>query len=217
MSFEESRETRVPRSDGSFAAGATGASFRQSRRFAIASLLALTVAACGGSPSATFDLSPASGATGRAGRGQLVVSEPVAISPFDSERIVVRGGADQVAYLKGAQWTDRLPRLLQSRLVQTFENGRLLRAVGRSGDKIVADYSLTSEIRHFEIDVATSTAVVEISAKLVSEQSGRIRAARIFRAQVPGSAADGAQASVALDAALSQVMREIVRWASAAM
>ena len=101
--------------------------------------------------------------------------------------------------------------------MQTFENGRLLRAVGRSGDKIAADYSLTSEIRHFEIDVATSTAVVEISAKLVSEQTGRIRAARIFRAQVPGSAADGAQASVALDAALSQVMREIVRWASAAM
>ncbi|OJY02829.1 MAG: hypothetical protein BGP04_04950 [Rhizobiales bacterium 62-17] len=183
------------------------------------SLFALAVAACGGSPSATFDLSPASGATGRAGRGQLAVSEPVAISPFDSERIVVRAGAgaDQVAYLKGAQWTDRLPRLLQSRLVQTFENGRLLRAVGRSGDKIAADYSLTSEIRHFEIDVATSTAVVEISAKLVSEQTGRIRAARIFRAQVPGSAADGAQASVALDAALSQVMREIVRWASAAM
>lgn len=216
MSFEESREPRVSRPDGSFSADARGLSGRRTRRFAIVSLLALAVAACGGSPSETFDLNPASGAKGRAGRGQLVVSEPIAISPFDSQRIVVRG-ADQVAFLKGAQWTDRLPRLLQSRLVQSFENGRLLRAVGRPGDKVVADYALVTEIRHFEIDLSTSQAVVEISAKVISEQSGRIRAARIFHAEVPGSAADGVRASAALDAALGQVMREIVGWTASAM
>jgi cholesterol transport system auxiliary component len=181
-------------------------------------MLSLAVAGCGGgSAPATFDLSAASGARGKAGRGQLVVAEPTAISPLESDRIVVRTSPEQVAYLTGAQWSDRLPRLMQSRLVQSFENGRLLRSVGRSGDKLVADYTLTSEIRRFEIDVTTSQAVVVISAKVVRESSGRIAAARIFSAQVPGSASDGARASTALDQALNQVMREIVGWASMAM
>lgn len=190
---------------------------RQIKRFALISLLALAAAACGGSPSPTYDLSAATDVRGRAGRGQLIVSQPTAISPFDSQRIVVRTGGDQVAFLTGAQWTDQLPRLLQARLIQSFENGRLLRAVGRTGDGVTADNTLVSEIRRFDIDVPNQMAEVEISVKLVGQSSGRIRAARIFRAQVPGSAADGARASAALDAAASQVMREIVAWASAAM
>ena len=129
----------------------------------------------------------------------------------------MRAAPEQVAFLTGAQWSDRLPRLLQSRLVQSFENGKLLRSVGRSGDRIVADYVLTSEVRRFEIDVTTSQAVVVISAKLIGERSGRISAARIFTAQVPASASDGARASAALDQALSEVMRDIVGWASSAM
>lgn len=190
---------------------------RLAAQLSFVTILSLAVAACGGSAPATFDLSAASGARGKAGRGQLVVAEPTAISPLESDRIVVRAAPEQVAFLTGAQWSDRLPRLLQSRLVQSFENGKLLRSVGRSGDRIVADYVLTSEVRRFEIDVTTSQAVVVISAKLIGERSGRISAARIFTAQVPASASDGARASAALDQALSEVMRDIVGWASSAM
>jgi cholesterol transport system auxiliary component len=194
-----------------------GSPLRLATQLSFVTALSLAVAACGGSAPATFDLSAASGARGKAGRGQLVVAEPTAISPLESDRIVVRTSPEQVAFLTGAQWSDRLPRLMQSRLVQSFENGKLLRSVGRSGDKLVADYTLTSEIRRFEIDVTTSQAVVVISAKVVRESTGRIAAARIFTAEVPGSASDGARASVALDQALNQVMRDIVGWASMAM
>jgi len=194
-----------------------GSPLRLATQLSFVTLLSLAVVGCGGSAPATFDLSAASGARGKAGRGQLVIAEPTAISPLESDRIVVRTSPEQVAFLTGAQWSDRLPRLLQSRLVQSFENGKLLRSVGRSGDRIVADYTLTSELRHFEIDVTTSQAVVEISAKLVNEKSGRISAARIFTAQVPASASDGARASTALDQAVGQVMREMVGWASTAM
>ena len=61
----------------------------------------------------------------------------------------------------------------------------------------------------------TGEATVEISGKLINAGSGRILAAQIFSAQAPGSAADGASASAALDAALGQVMKEIVAWAAA--
>jgi cholesterol transport system auxiliary component len=98
--------------------------------------------------------------------------------------------------------------------VQSFENAHLLASVGRADSRIAAPFALTSEIRRFEIDVARGEAVVEISAKLVADQSGRIVAAQLFSASVPGSASDGAAAAAALDAALTSVMSQIVVWAA---
>lgn len=179
--------------------------------------LALLLAGCGGGPPpATFDLSaPADGFTARGLRGQLLVAEPVAGQALDSERVVIRTTADSIAYLTGAQWSDRLPRLVQARLVQTFENARLLRSVGRTGGRLTADVVLTSEIRAFEIDTQASQAVIEISAKLVNEAAGRIVAAEVFSVRVPGSASSGAAAAAALDEALAQAMRRIVAWSAA--
>ena len=175
----------------------------------------LILAGCGGSALDTYGLSaPRDGLAGRSSSRQMAVIEPVATSPYDSERIVVRTGPEAVAYLKGAQWVDRLPRLVQTMMIQSFENARLLRSVGRPGERFVADTSLTSEIRRFEIDVTTNEAVVELSARVVAEGSGRIVAARIFTAREPGSAADGKAASAALDQAFDRVLREMVAWSS---
>lgn len=176
-------------------------------------LLALT--ACGGAALDAYSLSaPRESLTGRASTRQMIVNEPVAGAPYDGERIVVRTGPEAVAYLKGAQWVDRLPRLVQTTMVQAFENARLLRSVGRPGERFVADVSLTSEIRRFDIDVDAGEAVVEISAKIVAEGSGRIIAARIFAARAPASASDGKEAAAALDRALGRMLRELVAWAS---
>lgn len=178
--------------------------------------LALLLVACGGGSSLdAFNLTaPRDGLAGRAGGRQMIVIEPHATAPYDSERIVVRTGPEAVAYLKGAQWVERLPKLLQTQIVQTLENGRRLRSVGRPGDRFTPDTSLTSEIRRFEIDVTTNEAVIEISAKIVAEGSGRIVAARLFTSRIPGSAKDGAAASQALDEALRPVLREIAGWAA---
>lgn len=186
-------------------------------RVAALGAIALGLAGCASAPLTTYDLTaPRAGVAGRAGGAQIVVATPTATSPLDGERIVVRSPAEGLVLLKGAQWSDRLPTLVQSRLIQTFENARLLRAVGRPGDRIVADFSLVSEIRRFEIDVATGEAVVEISVKLIAERGGRIAAARVFTGRSPGSAANGAVASTSLDAAMDRVLRDIVAWASGA-
>jgi cholesterol transport system auxiliary component len=179
-------------------------------------LLSVPLAACGGgSPLETFDLSATTFSSGAArGRGQLVIAEPVATSPANSDRIVVRPTPESIATLKGAQWTESLPHLMQTRLVQSFENSRGVRAVGRPGSGIDADYTLVSEIRRFEIDVAAQEAVVELSVKLVSERGGRVVAAGLFNARAPGSASDGAAAAAGLDAALAKAMHDIIVWTS---
>ena len=177
-------------------------------------VLAPALAACsGGAALDSFDLTAVSAGRGVAiARGQLVVSEPIASPPTDSDRIIVRPTPDTLATLKGAQWVDRLPRLVQTRLVQTFENSRLLKSVGRPEAKLQADYTLSSEIRNFEMDVAGGAAVVEISVKLVAEKNGRIVAAQVFSNRIPGSADQGANAAFALDQALGQTMQQIVAW-----
>jgi cholesterol transport system auxiliary component len=180
--------------------------------------VALLAACSGGATLETFDLSALpGGASARAPRGQLVVAEPLASPPLDSDRLIVRPSPDTVATLKGAQWSDRLPRLVQTRLVQSFENSRLLRSVARPEAKIRADATLSAEIRRFDIDIAAGQAVVEISVRLVAEKTGRILAARIFEARAAGSATEGGMAAQALDHALADVLRQIVGWASGSL
>lgn len=200
------------RKDGAGRAGVT-------RRAALVGTGALALAGCGGGPAPdTFDLSPlARSARAGALRGQLVVSEPVATAALDSERIVVRPNPDGVAYLKGAQWSDRLPRLVQTRLVQSLENARLLKSVGRPGDRIASDYLLDSELRRFEVDVQAGEAAVEITVKLVTGATGRILAADVISATAPGSAASGAAAQQGLDAAFAEALARIVAWVGRAL
>ena len=154
------------------------------------------------------------GPRARSTRGVLVIPEPSAQAPTDGDRIVVRTGPSAVALVKGAQWTDRLPRLLQSRLIQTFENAKLLRSVSRPGDGVSPNHGLVWDIRRFEMDTSTGQAVVEISVKVL-DTSGNVQAAQIFTAQAPGDASQGETASLALDDASNNVLRQIVAWASA--
>ena len=150
----------------------------------------------------------------RPARGQIVIAEPVTLGPFDGERIVVRPSPGETTQLGDAQWEDRLPKLMQARIVQSFENANRMRAVGRPTDKIAADFALMSDIRAFEISVADGTAVVEIAAKIVRERTGRIIAARVFRATVPAASSEGAGAVAALNEAFAKAARELVLWAA---
>lgn len=166
----------------------------------------------------TYDLSAPRDFAARAGapRGQLLVVEPKAIASLDTERIAVRGQGGAVSYLADGAWGDRLPRLLQARMVQAFENADRLRSVGRPGDRLASDWQLLTDIRAFEVSAAGSTEVViELSVKLVNDRSGRIVAAQVFGARANASAASAGAATASFDAALQKVLRDLVIWTSA--
>lgn len=176
-----------------------------------------TLAACGGGNAPqTFDLTaPRDGLSRSAGRGLLVVAEPSALAALDSNRILVTSARGGLAYLPDAQWADRLPKLLQVRLIQTFENGRRIAAVGRPGDRLLPAAQLNWEIRSFGVEEQSGDAVVEVSVKIVNDRSGRILAGQVFTSRVPGAGSDGATASAALDLATQDLLRSIVAWVSA--
>ncbi|MFC0283006.1 ABC-type transport auxiliary lipoprotein family protein [Camelimonas abortus] len=191
-------------------------SFPLSRAIAAALTVgaALPLAGCGGGPPpATFDLSAARDVGHIRGGQQLAVTEPVALQPLDGDRIIVRQGVS-VSELAGAQWADRLPRLVQARLIQTFENGGRIGTVGRPSTLASAPAMLATELRAFNIEAPAGVAVVEITARIV-QASGPVTAARIFRAEVPvEGGVTPASATRALDEALQQVLAQIARWAS---
>lgn len=171
------------------------------------------LAACSGSPERmTYDLTaPASIGSVSGLRAQLVINEPTTVQALDSDRILVREGS-ALSYLRDAQWADRLPKLFQTRLIQTFENASRLGRVGRPGDRIVPDLALSTDIRSFGIETETNQAVVEVTVRIIGDRSGKVTAARGFAARVPIASISGPAAAQALDAAMSQVLRDIVRW-----
>ncbi|HEX2136788.1 MAG TPA: ABC-type transport auxiliary lipoprotein family protein [Microvirga sp.] len=173
------------------------------------------LAACSSGPApTTYDLSAATGRARGAIPGQLVVGEPAAVQVLASQQLIVKDATGSVSFLGAGQWADTLPRLVQARLIHTLENSSQLRAVARPSSGAAADVQLISEIRSFEIQTPANEAVVQISAKLVSDQ-GRIINGRIFTGRVPVAAVDAAHAARALDAALSGVMLDVVRWVTA--
>lgn len=198
---------------------------KSSRRFlaraAAIAVLATTLGGCAylfpEPPPPTFDLRAAEGFASRpaAGRGTLIVVPPQAISTVDSQRLVARQGGSQITYIPGAQWSDSLPNLLQARIVQSFENAGRLAAVGRPEDRLTPDYQLLTDIRAFEVRVGPNgaQAFIELSTKIVSDSGGRIIAARVFQASRPTPAVTGEAASAALNAALGEVLAEMVTWA----
>ncbi len=161
----------------------------------------------------TYDLTAPSD-FGRIGssRAQLLIANPSAVGVLDTERIVLRPDPAVITYLRGAQWADKLPRLVQIRLVEAFENTARIRAVGRPGEGLLIDYQLVLDVRRFEADTNSGLAIVEFSAKLLNDRNGRVVATRLIggQASIAGSGKD--EIVLALDAASQAAMQRLVAW-----
>lgn len=179
-------------------------------------LVALSVSACASSKKLdTFDLTsptPEVTASKKQGR-QILIAAPSALKALDGENVVVRSGPNSISFLKGAQWADRLPNIVQSRLVQAFESTGRLGGVGRPGDGLAIDYQVISNIRSFNIDAtAGETGVVEIAVKILNDKNGTVRASKVFRASAPVSGEGNASYIAALDRAFDNATSDIVTW-----
>jgi len=79
----------------------------------------------------------------------LVIETPVASGALDTDRIMIRPGPLQTAYLPGARWVDTAPVMMQTILVRSLNDTNALRYVGRRPLSGSADYVLISELTDF--------------------------------------------------------------------
>lgn len=179
--------------------------------------LGFGLAACGSKAvNDTFDLTASVSdvaTTASARNRQLLVADPSALKALDSEQILVRVSGAEIRYLSQSQWSDRLTRVVQSKLVEAFENTGRLGGVGRPGQGLAIDFQLITDVRAFEIAAeGGDRGVVEISAKLLNDRNGTVKAQRVFRAEVPSTGSDNASYVAALDRAFARVTGDIVAW-----
>ena len=185
-------------------------------RAGLVAVLAGVLTACGSTQAKndTFALSAVASAEGPSARNrQILVPQPSALKALDSEQIVIRPSMSEIQYLAGAQWSDSLSKMVQAKLVQAFENSGRLGGVGMPGQGLAIDYQIVTDIRSFEVQTAGgNSAVVEISAKLLNDRNGTVRAQKVFRATAPVSGAGNPAFVKALDAAFATVTADIVGW-----
>lgn len=202
----------------------TGMYFRPSspflRVFAVSACV-LTLGGClgGGARDDTFALSAVAAAEGPSAKSrQILVPEPTALKALDSEQIVIRLDRSEIQYLAKARWNDRLPKMVQAKLVEAFENSGKLGGVGRPGEGLAIDYQIMTDIRAFQIETnGGDIARVEISVKLLNDRNGTVRAQRVFQATAPVGGTGNRAFVAALDRAFSSVTGDIVAWALRSM
>ncbi len=143
---------------------------------------------------------------------QMVVADPNAIVTFDTQKILIKTADGTFTDVHDARWADNLPKLVQARVIESFENAKQLSKVSRPIDQLEAAYRLELNIRSFEISQqGAPTAVVEFTARLLDDK-GKVADARIFKVSVPAKGTDAAQAVAALNDAFQQATTQLVTW-----
>jgi cholesterol transport system auxiliary component len=147
---------------------------------------------------------------------QLVVEVPVAAGGLATPRIAVKTKPLEIQYYANAQWTEAAPQMVQTLLVESFENTGKIVAVGRQAIGLRSDYNLTSELREFQaeyLDGSPTPAVrVRINAKIIKQPRREIIASTTFEQVVPAASTAMADVVAAFDEALGKVIRRIVEW-----
>lgn len=148
-------------------------------------------------------------------RSQLVVESPESASGLTTSRIAVKQRPTTLDYYARSEWTDLAPRLVQTKLIESFENSGKIVSVGREGSGLRSDYILKSELRHFEAqlyDTEKPMIRVVVNVKLVRMPAREIVANRSFERTHKLEAASIDQIVEGFDEALGGALKRIVEW-----
>lgn len=159
---------------------------------------------------------------------QLVVEEPQAALAVDTDRIAVKNDFE-LQYYSGARWSDRAPRMVQTRLLESFENTGHILAVGRQAIGFRGDYTLRTELREFQAEYnerygnfvesveggstrGDPVINARVNFKIIRQPDAKIVASATFRCE--RQAADGDLISVVkgFDETLGWILTQSVGW-----
>ena len=102
---------------------------------------------------------------------QLAAELPVVLTGLDTSRIALQRSPTTFEYYARARWTDRAPAMVQTLIIESFQNSERIVAVGREAAGLRADFILRTELREFQAEYSAlgpPKAHVWIDATLVS-------------------------------------------------
>lgn len=169
----------------------------------------------GGAPAQkiTYDLRTPQdlGRVGKTLSASLAIPEPTAVAMLQTQRMLfspvgdIKGFADFL-------WADSIPKLVQARLIDSFENYDIAHAPLRTTDLGQADYQLLIDIRHFRIATEGEPRVeIELSARIV-DKNGKVIASRLVETGEKLDKVEPAAAVAAFDAAFARIAKDLIGW-----
>jgi phospholipid/cholesterol/gamma-HCH transport system substrate-binding protein len=169
----------------------------------------------GGTPAhkITYDLlAPQNlGPAGKSIKGQLAVPEPTAVAMLQTQRILFSPVKDYPGFAD-ALWADSIPKLLQARLIESFENYDIEHAPLRAADPGQADFQLLIDVRRFRIAAdAQPAAEVGLSARIV-DREGKVLASRLFEDSQKFDKIDPPAAVAAFNDAFGRIAKVMIGW-----
>ena len=197
---------------------------RQLARLSLVGLGAAVLPACGISalraPPQLYTLTPKStfSANLPAVEWQLLVEPPAAAAGLDSLRIALQSTPLKLDYFADVAWTDRAPQMVQTLIVESFENSGRIVSVGRESIGLRANYVLKTELREFQAEYVENglssppKVRVRMNAKLVEIPRRTIIAGDNFEATTSATNNSLDAIVLAFDDALGKVLRRLVEW-----
>jgi cholesterol transport system auxiliary component len=146
---------------------------------------------------------------------QLSVDVPVAAANVNTGRIALAMSPTSSDYYSKTAWTDRAPVMVQTRIVDSFENSKKIVAVARESIGLRANYVLQTDLRNFEAMYfygQPPIVKVRIVAKLVRLPDRQIIGTATFERCVRARADKVPKVVDAFDQALGSVMKRLVAW-----
>ncbi|MEM6852028.1 MAG: ABC-type transport auxiliary lipoprotein family protein [Pseudomonadota bacterium] len=145
---------------------------------------------------------------------QLLVDQPHSSRALDTPRIALMRAARTYEYMAGFEWSERAPSLMQSLLVQGFENSGKITGVARRDVGVRGDFALQSDLRRFEVNYedGAPTALVALYVKLVRQPRGDIAASKLITAREPAGRGGADAIGRAFEAAAEQIVNDVVSW-----
>jgi cholesterol transport system auxiliary component len=146
---------------------------------------------------------------------QLILEPPIANAALDTVRIALMRQPMEVEYYARANWTDQAPQMVQTLMIESFENSDRIVSVGRAALGLRSDFVLKSELREFQaeyFDGAPPNAHVAINVKMVRMPRREIVANQSFSSRAAAASDAMPQIVAAFDDALGSCLRNLVEW-----
>jgi cholesterol transport system auxiliary component len=146
---------------------------------------------------------------------QLLLEQPLTNASIDTTRIGLQRSSTRVQYYARASWSDRAPQMIQTLMIESFENSGRIVAVGRDSVALRADYILKSDLREFQAEYISGPKPrvhITIIARLVKMPRRAIIGSEKFDVVIEAPADTMEAIIAAFDEALGKVLKRLVEW-----
>jgi phospholipid/cholesterol/gamma-HCH transport system substrate-binding protein len=164
-------------------------------------------------PKITYDLRALQnpGPLGKAVSVQWAIPEPTAVAMLETQRFLFSPAQEYPGFAE-AMWADALPKLIQARLIESFENYDIAHAPLRAADIGQTEFQLLIDVRRFRIAIESEPAAeIGLSARIV-DKNGKVVASRLFEEREKFATVAPAEAVAAFSEAFGRMAKNVIAW-----